>query len=102
MQGIKIRGVVLFEKSFDARCRTLLPGSLPGSFERTGIFGRFAYLSCMGSLPGSFEGTGIFSAYLSCMGLLPGCFDKGVEHHPADLFSAVFICPTRAKKEMKR
>lgn len=40
MQGIKIRGMVLFEKCFDARCRILLPVSLPGRFERTEIYGR--------------------------------------------------------------
>lgn len=35
MQGIKIRGMVLFEKFFDACCRI----SLLGKFERTEIYG---------------------------------------------------------------
>ena len=34
MQEIKIRGMVLFEKFFDARCRTLLLVSLPGRSDK--------------------------------------------------------------------
>ncbi len=65
MQGIKIRGMVLYEKFFDACCRTSLPGSLPGSFVRTENLWEAVDLPCMVSLPGR--------------------FDKGAEHQ-AELF----------------